>query len=382
MSQSSEHNERAIISTDDGHDGRNGLFRYDDALSRLGDAADSYVRSNVFDDYQRKKSLGTQLAQHDDLAVFSRFLASAGIERSADALFTDPHAWAGMKASTIELFRRWLYYGQSADNSTGKRKGYAISSVRRYLSTIRQYCKLAYQSGVIPSDEWIRITAVKADSHSEGANIDVAREKQGIHPRMSTKKTYATELDTQDIFELRHATTDAPRYREHDIVLTERDTLLMCLLGEHGLRVGEVVALDATSINVRKGTMVVKRPKSHTQDTLKVKPATLRAAAQYLPLIPADGPLFYGYEEKRMTRQGIYKRVHELGELAGIPKLSPHDLRHFFAKDAFLQGNPLSVIQKYGGWTSGHMPLRYAQVYGTEVADLQVSTETGASDND
>lgn len=372
MSQSSPHNERAIISTDNG---QNTPSRYDDALSRLGDAAASYVRGNVFDDYQRKKSPGTQLAQHDDLAVFSRFLASAGIERSAEALFTDPHAWMGMKASTLELFRRWLYYGQSAD-TTGKRKGYAISSVRRYLSTIRQYCKLAYQSGIIPSDEWVRITAVKADSHAEGANIDVAREKQGIHPRMSTKKAYATELDAQDIFELRHTTTGTPRYREHDIVLTERDTLLMCLLGEHGLRVGEVVALDAASINVRKGTMVVKRPKSHTQDTLKVKPATLRAAAQYLPLISPNGPLFYGYEGKRITRQGIYKRVRELGELAGLPNLSPHDLRHFFAKDAFLQGNPLSVIQKYGGWASGHMPLRYAQIYGTEVADLQVSTES------
>src|SRR6266699_2317663 len=77
----------------------------------------------------------------------------------------------------------------------GKRAGYAVSSIRRYLSTIRQYCRLSYQSGTISSDEWTRIAAVKADSRAEGANIDTEREKKGIHPRITTKKEYATHLD-------------------------------------------------------------------------------------------------------------------------------------------------------------------------------------------
>lgn len=88
------------------------IARYDDALSRLGEAAEFYVRESVLDDYHRKKSEGTKQAQYDDLAVFSRFLAMAGIERTSDELFSDPHAWAGMKASTVVLFRQWLYYGQ------------------------------------------------------------------------------------------------------------------------------------------------------------------------------------------------------------------------------------------------------------------------------
>src|SRR5579863_4326463 len=342
---------------------------YDDALARLGEAARTYVRGNVFDEYHRKKSEGTRQAQYDDLAAFSRFLASAGIERTVDDLFSDPHAWEGMKASTLVLFRHWLYYGQPQGLS-GKRVGYAVSSVRRYLSTTRQYCRLAFQSGVIPADEWIHIATIKADSRAEGSNIDADREKKGIRPRITVKKEYATPLDTDEVFALRHTTTDAPRYRERDYVLTERDELLMCLLGEHGLRVGEVAALDARSINVRKNTITVKRPKSHRQDVLGLMPATLQAAEKYLPLVDPAGPLFYGYEGKRITRQGIYKRVRELGILAGIERLSPHDLRHYWTKDAFLKGNPLSVIQRYGGWDSGHMPLRYAQEYGIEVTGL------------
>ena len=366
-----ENQERALTSRE--QDPRD-IVLYDDTLARLGEAAETYVRGNVFDDYHRKKSEGTKQAQYDDLATFSRFLSTAGIGRSPDELFGDPRAWEGMKASTVVLFRHWLYYSQPP-SSGGRRTGYAVSSVRRYLSTIRQYCKLAYQSGIIPSDEWTRIVAVKADSRAEGANIDSEREKKGIRPRITTKKEYATPLDADEVFTLRHTTTNAPRYRKHDYVLTERDELLMCLLGEHGLRVGEVAALDARSINVRRKKISVKRPKSHRQDVLGIMPATLQAAEKYLPLIDPAGPLFYGYEGKRITRQGIYKRVHELGELAGIERLSPHDLRHYWTKDAFLKGNPLSVIQQYGGWDSGHMPLRYAQEYGVEIAGLHVSTE-------
>jgi integrase len=347
---------------------------YDDALARLGEAAGAYVRGNVFDEYHRKKSEGTRQAQNDDLATFSRFLSTAGIERTADELFSDPRAWEGMKASTVVLFRHWLYYGQPPGLG-GKRAGYAVSSVRRYLSTTRQYCRLAFQSGTIPPDEWTRIAAVRADSRAEGSNIDADREKKGIRPRITVKKEYATPLDTDEVFALRHTTTDAPRYRERDFSLTERDELLMCLLGEHGLRVGEVAALDARSISVRRKSITVKRPKSHRQDVLGLMSATLQAAEKYLPLVDPAGPLFYGYEGKRITRQGIYKRIRELGTLAGIERLSPHDLRHYWTKDAFLKGNPLSVIQRYGGWDSGHMPLRYAQEFGIEVTGLRVSTE-------
>src|SRR5580700_10297236 len=77
---------------------------YDDALARLGEAAGTYVRGNVFDEYHRKKSEGTRQAQYDDLATFSRFLSTAGIERTADELFSDPRAWEGMMASTVVLF--------------------------------------------------------------------------------------------------------------------------------------------------------------------------------------------------------------------------------------------------------------------------------------
>jgi integrase len=379
MTSRSRNEDRTVLPSGEAILSAQEVSPYDDALLRAGQAANYYVRASIFDDYHRKKSPGTLEAQKYDLALFSRFLAEMDIDRDPEDLYADAHAWEGMSASLLISFQKWLLYGQPQDGE-GKLKGYSIGSVKRRVSTVRQYCRLAYQSQVLPHSEWVLIATVKADSHAEGANIDAARERQGIQPRITNRKVHATPLEAQDFLQLRRTTTNIKRYREHDVVLSERDALLICLLGEHGLRVGEVVALNAISINLRSGTITIKRHKIHQEDTLKLLPATRRASEQYLPLLSeavvrSNGPLFEGYQGKRITRQGIYERVKDLGQLIGIPKLSPHDLRHYFAKRSFERGNPLSAIQAYGGWRSGHMPLRYAQQYGATLGGLDMGTE-------
>lgn len=68
-----------------------------------------------------------------------------------------------------------------------------------------------------------------------------------------------------------------------------------------------------------------------------------------------------GYEGKRITRYGIFDRVRLLGQQVGIEHLSPHDLRHSWTIDAFRNDNGIDLIQRYGGWSSPFMPLRYAK---------------------
>ncbi len=353
-----------------------GLARYDDTLSRAGQAADGWVQASIFEEYHLVKAPGTLQSHRYDLALFSNFLAAMGIERAPDALYADAHAWAGMTASLLISFRKWLLYPQHTP-AQEQAKGYSIGSVRRRMATVRQYCKLAFRSGVIPPDEWTRLSVVKADSHAEGFNVDADRQRKRIMPRLTTRKTRATPISRAEFTSLRNTTTDIERYREHDVTLSERDALLICLLGEHGLRVGEVVALNVASINVRSNELEVRRPKTHDDDILPLLPATQRAAELYLAVCGKDGngPLFVGYQGRRITRQGLYERVKNLGLLIGIPTLSPHDLRHFFAKNGIEMDNPLSVLQRYGGWKSGHMPLRYAKQYGATASMLKMGFE-------
>lgn len=360
---------------------------YDDTLHHAGIAADKAYRPHIFSDYQLRKSEATRQAQFNDLTLFSRFLTSCGIHRSAEALYSDPQSWNGMNYALLEGFRAWLYYKQP-DQEDGKQHGFTISSVKRRLSTVRTYSQLAYKSGVLSMEEYQRIQLVQGDAYGDGINIDQHRREMNITPHIVERKNAKTVVRRTQASQLKKTTSRHESSRVHDQLLQERDELLMCLLIEHGLRVSEIVNLNDTSINLEEKTIVVKRSKNYSEGTLRLMPGTYTAATHYLPLLndyktilfPSDdnellaSPLFYGYEGQRITRFGIYDRVRELGTQVGIKNLSPHILRNYWVQDAFRQkSNSLDMIQQYGGWKSAIMPLYYAQQHRPLTEDFKIS---------
>ncbi len=358
---------------------------YDDALHHAGVAADHAYRPRVFSDYQLKKSEATRQAQRNDLKLFSRYLASCGLHRSPETLYSDPAAWSGMNYALLEGFRAWLYYEQP-NQEDGKRHGFTIRSVKRRLSTVRTYCQLAFKSGVLTLEEFQRIQLVESDSHGDGVNIDEHRRHMHITPHLVKRKNASTVVRRPQATRLKNMTISNESARVHDQLLQERDELLMCLLIEHGLRVSEIVCLNASSFDLDEKTISVKRSKNYSQGILKLMPGTYAAASRYLPILEdyrstlvhqddlQDTPLFYGYAGERITRFGIYDRVRELGMRVGIKNLSPHVLRNYWVQDAFRQkDNSLDMIQQYGGWKSAIMPLYYAQQHRPLTDDFKVS---------
>lgn len=345
------------------------LQTYDDRLIQAGQAAQQIVQQNVFARYHQTKSPGTKEAQKSDLLVFSRYLKEMGVLRSPEALFLDPFAWEGVTSGILEAFRQWLYYAQSG------KKGYSISSVNRFLATLRQYCKLAFLSGVISQQDWLLLKEVKAHSYAEGSNVDRDRFEMGIIPRMGNKKAEPTMIDSVDFSALQEVQTN--HVRERDDFLQQRDFLLLCLLGEHGLRVGEVVGLNVEHIDLRRRKITVTHFKTHEKDTLDLLPATEIAVRNYFSLVSRERgqPLFPGYKGKRMTRRGITDRITTIGNAIGITHLSPHDLRHYFTREWFAREELLNVIQRYGGWKSGAMPLYYAKLFGVDNSKPKILQE-------
>ena len=337
---------------------------YDNTLELAGRIAEHLARGQKFASYHQTKAKNTLQRQQYDLQVFSTYLAQAGIERSAEDLFLDADAWRGMNSGLLEGFRTWML-----------NEGFAIGSINLRLSTIRKYCELAFTTGIITSQDLALIKLVKGFRFSEGTNIDRNREAKGYSTRIGSKKASPTHVPKQQALRLKHETTRTvePRTREHDQILEQRDALLMCLLIEHALRVSEVVALNANNIDLEANTLTVYRAKTYTTDTMELMTCTREAAVRYIPLIDPQGPLFTGYEGKRITRYGIFDRVRLLGKQVGIENLSPHDLRHFWTFDAFRNGNGIDLIQHYGGWNTPAMPLRYAKIFGVTNKGLKIS---------
>jgi integrase len=154
-----------------------------------------------------------------------------------------------------------------------------------------------------------------------------------------------------------------------------RDTLLMALLLEHGLRVGEVALLDINDFDLKAGTLIFYRPKVDKTQTHALTPQTLKAARAYFKQdAPKKGSLWRTSASKTdgrkaagtltgqgMSERGLTKRVKMLGEKIGLQGLSAHDARHYWATQAVHNNTPIDRLQDAGGWNSPAMPLRYVE---------------------
>ncbi len=304
----------------------------------IGQLANSYAASNVFDDYQSKIAENTLKRQKDDIKLFSLFLKNVGINK--DNLIVDCTEWKDITFGLVEAFKRWQL-----------EQGYAIASMNAHLSTIKVYAKLATKAGVLPSEAYAMIKMVSGYRHKEGRNVDAKREVT----RVGDKKAEAVSISPEQARALKEQ-RNTPQGR--------RDALLMCLLLDHGLRCGEVAALTVESLNLSTGLLTFYRQKVDKVQTHRLTRDTLLAAMRYFEVAKPKEKLLMGSRkggklEGSMSERAITDRVRELGERIGVKGLSAHDCRHDWARSA-VKASDIKALQQAGGWSSPAMPLRYA----------------------
>ncbi len=304
----------------------------------LGEAANNVARQSVLHDYQERKSTQTLRRQRADIALFEQFLADAG--SPSEGLAHNLQMWSAITWGLVEAFNRW----QLA-------KGYATGSVNVRSTTIKLYCGLAAKAGHISTQELALIKTVKGYYQTEARNID---EKRSQTRQEGAKKAQPVSLSPVHAALLK-GQPDTPRGR--------RDRLIMCLLLDHGLRVGEVAGLNTDAFSLQSGELIFYRHKVGKTQTHSLTPDTYKAAQAYLADCPQDQePLFIGIcSKERIDTSSINARVGQLGEQIGIKGLSPHDCRHYFATDAIRNGTDIKSLQDAGGWDNPVMPLKYAE---------------------
>lgn len=316
-------------------------------LAQAATAADAAAAEQVFADYRRRRAAETLRRQRADLALFARFLEAAGVRPApdAEALATDPAAWRGISWGLVAAWRLWLL-----------RQGYAVGSVNVRLSTLRTYAALAAQAGALAAGELTLIKAVGGYSAAEARRLDAQRSPT----RRGRKKAEAVALTPAQLKRLRQQ-PDTPQGR--------RDAVLVALLADLGLRVGEAVALRVRDVDLAAGLLTVYRSKVSLLQTHRLTNGLLAALRRYLEQDAADpdAPLLRASTRSdRLTAEGMTaraaaKRVRELGQRIGATNLSPHDLRHTWATLAARNGTPLDRLQDAGGWASPAMPMRYVE---------------------
>jgi integrase len=219
----------------------------------------------------------------------------------------------------------------------------------------KAYCHLAYDTGILDTDTHTHIQGVKGIQLRQARNIDAHR----AVTRVGYKKAQAVDIPLEMIAALKHPESG---------FLATRDALLMCLLLDHGLRVGEVEILKKAQINLRTRLLIFDRPKVDKPQKDKLTSDTYRAARAYLPTIPKEQESLFD-----LAIISIQERVRTLGEMVGLLDLSPHDCRHSWASRAAANGTPLDRLKQAGGWSNLQTPLGY--IRASEIANEGVILE-------
>lgn len=313
-----------------------------DSLIVAGQVANQYAAQDAFADYLSRKSENTIRSHAASLARFGEYLAVVGVE--AGNLQYDPQAWRGVTHGLVKGFRNWMVA-----------EGDAVASINTRLSAVKTYTRLAMEAEVVTAEDGLLIAGVRGYSQKEARRLNERR----VISRRGEKKAQHISITPAQARQLKDQ-PDTPQGR--------RDGLMMCLLLDHGLRVGEVVRLEVTDFDLRSGELRFYRPKVDKTQTHKMTVDTFRAVMAWFQSgdVPAAGPVLRASYKggalagTGMTERAVTKRVRLLGQSIGMEGLSAHDCRHYWA--TFWAGKVDVIrLQEAGGWSSLAMPRRYIE---------------------
>ena len=156
--------------------------------------------------------------------------------------------------------------------------------------------------------------------------------------------------------------------------LEARDAAMVELLYGSGLRVGELVGLDAVASPQARGWIDMQAAEAHVlgkgskRRSVPVGGPALQALARWLDVrasakavaAPDCAALFLGRNGTRLSAQSVWQRLKRRSQLAGLnTPVHPHMLRHSFASHVLQSSSDLRGVQEL----LGHANISTTQVY-------------------
>lgn len=240
-------------------------------LAELSEAADSYVRRNLFTERQERKAWNTvrkEIAALSDFMTFLNQVEKVSRDQKQDAetsslflhLAEEPRLWAAITFGLVKLFLAWE-----------QQQGYAIKTINDHLDVIKLYARLAQQAGYQTADQMLAIKHIARIRGAEAERIDAVR----VQIRRGQKKTEPTFLDRKEYQRLLNR-PDTPQ--------GWRDRVAILLMYELSLRPSEVVSLKLRHVHLDEGTIDITRHKTHDQQKARLKDRLYPAMMHYINL--------------------------------------------------------------------------------------------------
>ena len=277
---------------------------------------------------EKSCSANTFAAYQRDISLYVEFLNGEGIED-----------FAKVDAQTLSLFVGHLL------TEANDGKAFAVTSARRIIAAVKGLHRFLYREEYLPTNP------------ADGLAVPKAPEKL---PDVLTISQANALLDQEF--------PDTP--------MGLRDRAMLEMLYGCGLRVSELVGLDASALFAEEGYVRVTGKGNKTR-IAPLAGTALRALADYLengrPFLlrgKQTPALFISRRGGRLSRQAVCTVCEHAGLAIGVKNLHPHTLRHSFATHLLEGGADLRVIQEM----LGHASISTTQIY-THVSRAHLEQE-------
>lgn len=279
----------------------------------------------ILNDYARDLGVRRGLSEHTVTAY------TAEARAFLDFLASNSDDVAGA-LGYIELadLRSWLAARQE--------EGHARASMARHTAAIRSFTHWLHKNGYLDSDPGVRLTSPKA------AN------------RLPQVLTQSQAKRLADVAAARAAQEGG---------LSVRDWAMVELLYACGIRVSELVGLDVDAIQPDMTLRVVG--KGNKERIVPFGRPAREALSQWLAVrtdfLKGKNPaVFVGKAGRRIDPRMVRTILDRLTDLADLPHIGPHALRHSAATHLLDGGSDLRNVQEILGHSSLGTTQRYTHV--------------------
>lgn len=144
-----------------------------------------------------------------------------------------------------------------------------------------------------------------------------------------------------------------------------RDEAIVRLLTETGMRASELIGLELSDVDIRQGTVVIRRGKGGKGRLAPFGPQTAQAIDRYLRArrthkLAGTETLWLGADRWRtFSYFGMRHALLARAKAAGINNFHPHKMRHTAATRWLRKGGSEGGLMSMAGWSSREMIDRY-----------------------
>ena len=153
-------------------------------------------------------------------------------------------------------------------------------------------------------------------------------------------------------------------------VTDERETVIVLLLLDTGIRSSELCALNRSDIDLATGAVRVQKGKWAKERQVYIGARTIKALLRYWAAVGEHTPAVLTERGARVLTRGTLRRtLLRIGKRIGISGLLPHALRRTFAIESLRAGMNIYVLQRLMGHEDIETLRQYLPLIESDMID-------------